>query len=237
VILPGPQAWHALQGRKTQHRTRRLPGQPRSTHRPGVSYPIQPAPGQPAIGRVIITRVDLATLADLTPDDIHAEGHLSLAAYARAWLQANDPTYRPALPHCTDAEALERYGRHTHRPVWVHHLIPDPQAPPRFLHRNSERGYTTRAHDALPHEPEAVDAWTQHRITSSAHHRHAEHLAAELAELDRQQIADRIHLLERAARQAAVDVTRELRALRRRAADLHAAAQRAGVDFTARHDV
>jgi hypothetical protein len=42
---------------------------------------------------------------------------------------------------------------------------------PRLLARRSEHGYTDRPHAALPHEPEAVDAVTQKRITDRAHRR------------------------------------------------------------------
>ena len=46
-----------------------------------------------------------------------------------------------------------------------------PTDPPRFLHRQSQRGYTERLDKAMVAEPEAVDAATSEWITWSAHQR------------------------------------------------------------------
>jgi hypothetical protein len=66
------------------------------------------------------------------------------------------------------------------------------QAPPRFLHRKSERGYSSEPSEAMPREPEAIDQETQERFTKEAQNRdellrsvRAPSLAERVAELER----------------------------------------------------
>jgi hypothetical protein len=82
----------------------------------------------------------------------------------------------------------------------------------RLLHVRSELGYTDRPSRALPHEPEAVSAGEQRRLTADAHDRASERereawrhfreiVMPELAEVTRQLDRQLAHDLRAIARQ------------------------------------
>lgn len=216
-----------MRGAKSQTRRPVKPGEQRCRFHPGGSYAVQPGRGEPAIGRIVVTRVTRERLVELTPADADAEGFATVAEFARTWLDLYDPSYRGALDHATDDEALDRWRtRFAGVDVWAITFVPDLAARPRLLHRHSERGYTDVAADALPDEPEAVEPWFQERITRDAHERAAAARQAELDELGARDLADRIDRLERAANLSGVDVSREVRALRRRLDDVRRKATR-----------
>jgi hypothetical protein len=89
---------------------------------------------------------------------------------------------------------------------------------PRLLHRQSERGYTNNPRDAVPDEPEAVDAATQTRITAEARRRDT----VRRGWLDQQLLDERAsleHRLDRArelARRRGIDVRQDVRIIERR---------------------
>ncbi len=71
-----------------------------------------------------------------------------------------------------DELLVERFDRrHADRPVWAIRFQRDTSYRPRFMHRLSERGYTSNERDAVPDEPEAVDAATQERFAAEARER------------------------------------------------------------------
>jgi hypothetical protein len=63
--------------------------------------------------------------------------------------------------------------RHADPPVWAIRFELDTRHVPRLVHRQSERGYTSNERDALPDEPEAIDAATLADYTADAHDRFA----------------------------------------------------------------
>lgn len=216
-----------LRGVKSQTRRPVKPGEDRCRYRPGGSYAVQPGRTRPAIGRMIVTRVERERLVEITHDDARAEGFRGVPEFARYWLHLYDAPYRDALDLATDEEVLDRWRRRYGRvEVWAISFVLDRSATPRLLHRQSERGYATDPREALPDEPEAVDAWTQERLTREANERAAAARRAEVEDLDARAIADRIDRLERAANLSGVDVSADLRNLHRRLADLRRKALR-----------
>lgn len=218
-----------VRGVKSQTRRPVKAGEDRCRYRPGGSYAVQPGRTKPSIGRIIVTRVDRRRLVEIPHEDARAEGFRSVAEFARYWLRLYDAAYRDALELATDDEVLDRWrSRFGSVEVWVISFVPDPIARPRLLHRQSERGYTAVPADALPDEPEAVEAWVQERITREANERAAATRRAEVDELGSSDLAERIDRLERMANIAGVDVSREVRVLERRLADLRRKVLRRG---------
>lgn len=56
-----------------------------SLYKPGHHYAVQPGRGQLAIGRVMVTAVDLVRVGDLDEAGAHAEGFESVAAFVAYW--------------------------------------------------------------------------------------------------------------------------------------------------------
>lgn len=225
-----------LRGDKTQTRRLVRPGEEACAYRAGGSYSVQPGRGRKAVGRIVVTHVERRRLGEITHEDAVAEGFASVEAFARYWLDLHDASYRGALEHATDEEALERFHqRHGRAEVWAIRFVLDPTASPRLLHRHSERGYTASPRDALPDEPEAVDHWAQVAITREANLRDDERRRRQ-AEIDMRRQLERIEAeLERAGRIASrwgVDLRDRLRVASRAviAADRDFASRVAGRD-------
>lgn len=177
------------QGRKTQTRRRVRPGETECRYRPGGSYAIQHDRAAPSIGRLIVVSVARQQLSDVTLRDARAEGFSSRQEFLEFW-RGLFPTSAP-----TDE-------------VWALIIAPD-RDPVRLLHRDSSRGYTTRRHEAMSDEPEAVDADTLARYATANHGRHT-------ASRGGQPLDRRLGVALRRADRAGVDVTREAAAIARR---------------------
>jgi len=81
----------------------------------------------------------------------------------------------------------------------------------RLLHRHSEHGYTSRTHEAMNDEPEAVDHDTQRRLTHDARLRQAQR-RRELWHDSRDRLLENLDLVQQ---HFGSDVAHELRAIRR----------------------
>jgi hypothetical protein len=117
-----------------------------------------------------------------------------------AWLrrQEPDPPADGSQPEPLPDELLvERFHRrHADRPVWAIRFRLDTSHRPRRLHRQSERGYTSNERDAVPEEPEAVDAATLARFADDAHERDT----LRRGWLDQQQLDERMRLEQQLTR-------------------------------------
>ena len=144
----------------------------------GHSYAVLPPRGA-AVCRVVVHEVDLQRAGDLTFDNARREGHRTRDEWKAAWVRRYDRSWCERQDAWASEDELlsedqlvERFeARHADREVWAVFFELDRSHQPRYLHRQSERGYTTNPHDAVPDEPEAVDAATQVRISAEAHER------------------------------------------------------------------
>lgn len=90
------------------------------------------------------------------------------------------------------------------------------------MHRLTERGYTSNERDAVPEEPEAVDAATQERFAAEAHERDP----VRRGWLDQQQLDERRGLEQQRgyaweiARRRGIDVRTDVRVIERRIASI-----------------
>lgn len=175
MIFSNELARKILRGAKTETRRPVKPEHGPLRYRPGQSHAVQPGRGQASLGRIVLTHVRHELVTSITVAGAVAEGFAGVAGFARRWLELYDPPYRQALELATDIEVLDRLEtRFGSQEVWVLTFILDPTAEPRLLHRHSERGYTSSPRDAVPDEPEAVDAAYQDRFTHQAHDRDEE---------------------------------------------------------------
>lgn len=229
-----------LRGAKTETRRRIRPDEPECRYQPGQAHAIQPGRGEPAIGRLLIVDVYAQRLADMTPADARAEGYDGrdpVTAFIRAWIRTHEPAWRQALdddlvePH----ELRDRWDTH-HAPhaVWVVRFELDTTAQPRLLALQSERGYTAQPAQALPEEPEAVDAATQAAISRAASTRDDEIRAAR-RRATAQDVADQaatlapiLDQLARRAERDGIDVRDDLRMMGHLADRVADKARRAG---------
>lgn len=189
MIFEAAHARLILAGRKTQTRRRVRPGETECRYRLGGSYAVQHDRQTPATGRLIVVSVARQALGDITLRDAKAEGHRTRQEFFDFW--------GGLFPTMTLDD-----------PVWALVICPD-RDPVRLLHRDSSRGYTTKRHQALPDEPEAVDDDALAYFTARARGR----------ERDRRDSIPLDHRLGRAldrASSSGVDVTREAAAIARR---------------------
>jgi len=175
VIFSSGLAKKVLRGQKTETRRPVKPHHAALRYRPGQSHAVQPGRGQTSLGRIVLTHVSREPVTAITVAGAVAEGFAGVAGFARRWCELYDPPYRAALDLATDPEVLDRFeARFGDQEVWVLRFRLDPSAEPRMLHRLSERGYTSSPRDAVPDEPEAVEAAFQERLTHQAHQRDEE---------------------------------------------------------------
>jgi hypothetical protein len=223
-----------LRGGKTATRVPVKPGEGRPPFRIGHSYAVQPGPGRAALARVVVLEAEHELLGDVGFEQARAEGHRTtddfkvawVRQHDRAWLrrQEPDPPADGSDPEPVPDELLiERFDRrHADRPVWAIGFQLDTSHRPRFMHRLSERGYTANERDAVPEEPEAVDAATQERFAAEARERDP----VRRGWLDQQQLDERRGLeqqLSRArelARRRGIDVRNDVRVIERRIASI-----------------
>lgn len=151
VVLPRQQIHLVVRGQRTALLIPR--GEERGDRPPfhaGSTIALQPAPSRPATCRVAVSRVSDIALGELDDDQARELGHRDIYALQAAWYE-NGHQWDPAAR------------------AWLLRIAVDSAAAPRLLHRDSTHGYTTRVHDALPDEPEAVDD-----VRLAAGRRHAE---------------------------------------------------------------
>lgn len=73
-----------LGGKKTQ--TRRIRKYMESKYKVGKTYSVQPGRGQRSIARILITKVRIEDVREISDDDIRAEGFESFADFMDVWL-------------------------------------------------------------------------------------------------------------------------------------------------------
>lgn len=234
MILPHAQIRSILRQEKTEHRIPAA-GHPRCPLRVGESVVVRPH-GEPALARVLVTSAHIERVSGVDSKAARREGFGGrdpVLAWAKAWLARHDRGY--PLHAANDEDVMDRIrSHHVHRDVWVVGFRLDPSAPPRLLHRQSERGYTTTPREAVPDEPEAVDAFTQARITRAANERQdaaratLRRNARAALEQDLRELSPRLEAVERRARALGGDAAERVRLaranLRRAERDLQAAA-------------
>lgn len=201
-------------------------GHPISTirYRTGRTYAVQPGPGRPATGRIVITDIHLEKLADITHPDAQAEGHQTTNDFRQAWVRLHDKawTERTLNPDdTTDHQALiqERFNqRWAHQQVWAITIQLDRTDTPRLLTAKpglQRADYTTNPTRAAPHEPEPLTQtqWERH-VKHNAGLTHAQWQALHQAHRDRDRellaFDERLNQAQRAARQRHIDITHEL---------------------------
>lgn len=218
MIFSGRLARLVLRGSKTQTRRPVKPQHSDERYRVGQTHAVQPGRGRAAVGRILLTDVRREAVVAITLPDAVAEGFRGVADFARTWIHHYDPAYRPALEHASDPEVLDRFAaRFADQEVWVLTFELDETADPRFLHRHSERGYTSSPRDAVEDEPEAIDEATQRRITEQANQRDEERRMAQQEQARRRVSADlrdaklRMMAAERRARSLGLDIRSEVR--------------------------
>lgn len=79
----------------------------------------------------------------------------------------------PQMP----AEILDRFARHADRQVWVVSFMLDDRL---FMHRLSQRGYTSDPSEAMPDEPEVVPPAEVERMAKAGRRRHVERQVADI---------------------------------------------------------
>lgn len=171
---------------------------PPTRFRTGADIAVQPGAGLDETCRILISGMALLKLGDLDFLAVRSLGFRTQAEMAGDWMDRHDsqwPLQEEAIcetceghavmddgddcPDCEfgvvqidatipDEQTLEIFRRrHGHKPVWVVSFDLPPEIP-RHLAAHSERGYTTRTFDALPHEQEAIDEVTQKRFSKRA---------------------------------------------------------------------
>jgi hypothetical protein len=197
------------EGRKTQTRRKVKEHETSCRYKVGRHYALQvPAPKSSkarAVTRegprleIVDTRSEL--LANLTLEDAQAEGFKTREDFFDYWRELHGPNAD------LDVE------------VWVITFALFFDAP-RFLHVNSSRGYTSNARDALPDEPEAVDAETQEAINKqNLHHYNVVH-AADLAKREARTIAAQLREARAIAIKKGIDISPDVEALKDQIAEL-----------------
>jgi len=136
VILERKQIRQILAGAKREHRLPAGPDDPIPDSLLDTVHPLQATASSKSMGRVHIVGLHHQAIADMTADDAKAEGHRNLPEFRAWWAEYAGPE----ATHC-----------------WSLDLVVDLSEHGRFLHRQSERGYTTDPHLAMPREPEAVE--------------------------------------------------------------------------------
>lgn len=106
----------------------------------------------------------------------------------------------------SDEQVLERFTRHAGRHVWVVSFMLDDRV---FLHRHSQRGYTSNPAEAMTGEPEVIGEplplWK-----TRAERRHRADVTADSTRLSGlPSIDDQLEQLRRLAAERGVDLTRE----------------------------
>lgn len=195
LVLPPKQIGLVLRGERTAllvpHGDERGDRPP---FRAGSTIALQAAPSRAATCRVAVTRVTDITLGELDDDVARDLGRRDIYDLQAAW-------------H-TDGQQWDPASL-----AWLLRITVDTAAEPRYLHRDSSRGcseygsgYTTRRHEALEDEPEAVDD-----VRLDIARRHAERTERDRFEellTDRRRLAapDRLRLVLDDARARGVDI-------------------------------
>lgn len=221
-------------GRKTQTRRPIRHDQP-CRYREGKDYAVQPGRGQAATCRIHVDQVRREPVGLIAFTDARAEGFTTTDEFKVAWVAIHEKAWlEHEIGMLEDAEnddgvvldrdlwlmrrSLDMFERkHALRPVWVirfhlHHVEEI-----RLLALRSDEIYVSNAAQAMPHEPEAVDASAQKRITENAGTVQRQWGSIEQARRDRDRALlsreDQIVRLRRAARLRSIDASRELFAL------------------------
>lgn len=201
-----------VSGSKTQTR-RPAKDDDKCRYEIGKSYAVQPGCGKAQVARIVIAGVRLEDLRELTFEDARREGFRTRAEFARYWLDL----YSKAGRDLEGDDALDYFERKFGgRRVWVIDFELDKSEVLRFLHRNSEYGYTSMTHDAMADDVqlEAVDDATLLRFGRDAQQREAE-LRDDATISERRAIAAQIDRLEEALEaRGDLGVKRDLRVLR-----------------------
>ena len=189
MIFSPAHARLVMDGRKSQTRRRVRPDETVCRYVAGRSYSVQHDRHRPAVGRLVVVSVAQQPLGDLTLRDARAEGFRTRQEFRDHWHRL--------FPDMAAQDV-----------VWVLVIRPDGD-PVRLLHKDSSRGYTSRPEEAIPGEPEAVDADTLQQFAEDGAVRH-------LAFREGLRLEDRLAHASRRAQAAGVDVTREHAAIARR---------------------
>ena len=184
-------------GRKTQTRRPVRPGEKTCRYREGRTYAVQPGRGKPGLARIRILHTELQQLGDLTYQDAKAEGFRTRDDFYAYWTDL----YNISEPDLA-------------QPVWAIRFQVDTD-PPRLLHKDSSRGYTSDPRLAIRDEPEAIGEADLRRLHSARH-------AAEQQHRQERSIAARLREAQARARRNGVDISPELAALERQLAAIRA---------------
>jgi hypothetical protein len=233
LILTPQQARTVMRGAKTQYRLPARRDEDRCRFQVGKSYAVQPGRGRAARGRVLVTAVRLGLAGDVTFEDARAEGFRTRDEWRAAWVRLHDRAWLEQrcaysaegelVAEPGDDALLERFAEWwADRRVWALTFRVDTSHVPRMMHRQSERGYTSNPRDAVPDEPEAVDAATQARITDEARRRdHARRGWLEQQALDGQRsLEEQLAEVRRRGQRSGVDLRDHERAIQRRIVDM-----------------
>lgn len=199
-----------LAGRKTQTRRHVKEGEERCRYRPGHSYAVQPGRGKPEVARIRVLDVRRVFLHEIDEADARAEGfkpngeRSARDAFLGVWWE---------LHH----EGPGREGSPEYPiliPVWAITFELEQEEQPRFLRPKS--GYTADPHEALPDEPEALDAKTLNLMAAASARDLAERYEQIVQARRKLDLADRLRELESAAQSAGIDISKDMRVIERR---------------------
>lgn len=199
-----------LAGRKTQTRRRVKPGELECRYRPGHSYAVQPGRGKAEVARIYILSVQAAMLHEISEDDARAEGFTASGEKTarRAFLDYWWELYREGPGHEGDPWYPVEI------PVWAITFRLEQEERPRFLRPKS--GYTSNPNEALPDEPEALDARTLNAMARANARDLAEHYRETIERCRRLALADRLAELQSEAQRVGIDVSGDLRLIEKR---------------------
>lgn len=217
AIYTTPRVAHLIaSGRVTEHRA---PARPVTHGRlpwmPGHSHAVIPF-GRTTLCRVKVTRLAHGVLGDITPQQLHANGHQSRVSFARDWMRrwVADQDEAPA-----DAAVLARFDRiEAPKTVWILEFHLDREHVPKLLHEDPAQGYTHLPHHAAQGEPEAVPGYVVERGADAARDRHAA-LQGLIEQQEVRQLTDLEDRLARARQRAearGIDVGNEMRVIEQR---------------------
>jgi len=206
MIFTSEAAKLIMRGKKTQDR--RPVTVDRCPWAVGKDYAVQPGRSRESVGRIAVTRIEESAIRDITFAEACAEGFRTTADFARSWFGYPD--------ELGDEDALDALRGNPER-VWVLTFELDTSEHPRFLHRQSERGYTQNRHDALKDEPEAItdtDLARLHKGKDEAHRSFKQDLERERTRRGTQ--LARLDAVVELAVEKGISVRGDLRAIDRR---------------------
>lgn len=205
----------------------------------GETYPVMAKGEAVARCNILINEIREERLGDITPAGVKAEGHATVAGFARAWMRIYDSSWPPteeqlcskcgghACDRCDlgvvdvevdleDKLVLEIFeARHADRHVWVVAFELDRRL---MLHRNVHRGYTHDPKMAAKGEPEVIDPAALEAYTEQARRTYEVTHHGELAQRRAKTLSRR--LLQAAAKAPSAGVLDEIE---RRIAELEQA--------------